>query len=171
MLELRDGDPARYGGKGVRKAVANVRDTIAPAIVGMDALDQAAVDAAMLALDGTPNKSKLGANAILGVSLANAHAAAAAVGLPLFRYLGGAHARTLPVPLMNILNGGAHADTRVDMQEFMVVPVGASSFAEALQMGAGVFHALKRKSRKLATGRGRGRLRPICLPTRRRWRW
>jgi enolase len=156
VLELRDGDPARYGGKGVRKAVAHVRDSIAPAIVGMDALDQAAVDAAMLALDGTPNKSKLGANAILGVSLANAHAAAAAVGLPLFRYLGGAHARTLPVPLMNILNGGAHADTRVDVQEFMVVPVGASSFSEGLRMGAEVFHALKKglKSRKLATGVG-----------------
>jgi enolase len=156
VLELRDGDPARYGGKGVRKAVAHVRDAIAPAIVGMDALDQAAVDAAMLALDGTPNKGKLGANAILGVSLATAHAAAAAVGLPLFRYLGGALARTLPVPLMNILNGGAHADTRVDFQEFMVVPVGAASFADGLRMGAEVFHALKKglKSRKLATGVG-----------------
>ena len=156
VLELRDGDPARYGGKGVRKAVAHVRDTIAPAIVGMDALDQAAVDAAMLALDGTPNKGKLGANAILGVSLATAHAAAAAVGLPLFRYLGGALARTLPVPLMNILNGGAHADTRVDFQEFMVVPVGAASFADGLRMGAEVFHALKKglRSRKLATGVG-----------------
>ena len=155
-LELRDGDPARYGGKGVRKAVANIRDSIAPALVGLDALDQAAIDAAMLALDGTPNKGKLGANAILGVSLATAHAAAAAVGLPLFRYLGGALARTLPVPLMNILNGGAHADTRVDFQEFMVVPVGASSFAEGLRMGAEVFHALKKglKSRKLATGVG-----------------
>jgi enolase len=156
VLELRDGDTSRYGGKGVRKAVAHVRDAIAPAIVGMDALDQAAVDAAMLALDGTPNKGKLGANAILGVSLATAHAAAAAVGLPLFRYLGGALARTLPVPLMNILNGGAHADTRVDVQEFMVVPVGAPSFAEGLRMGAEVFHALKKglKSRKLATGVG-----------------
>ena len=156
VLELRDGDPTRYGGKGVRKAVAHVRDVIAPAIVGMDALDQAAVDAAMLALDGTPNKGKLGANAILGVSLATAHAAAAAVGLPLFRYLGGALARTLPVPLMNILNGGAHADTRVDFQEFMVVPVGAASFADGLRMGAEVFHALKKglKSRKLATGVG-----------------
>ena len=155
-LELRDGDPARYGGKGVHKAVANIRDSIAPALVGLDALDQAAIDAAMLALDGTPNKGKLGANAILGVSLATAHAAAAAVGLPLFRYLGGALARTLPVPLMNILNGGAHADTRVDFQEFMVVPVGASSFAEGLRMGAEVFHALKKglKSRKLATGVG-----------------
>ena len=155
-LELRDGDPARYGGKGVRTAVANIRDSIAPALVGLDALDQAAIDAAMLALDGTPNKGKLGANAILGVSLATAHAAAAAVGLPLFRYLGGALARTLPVPLMNILNGGAHADTRVDFQEFMVVPVGASSFAEGLRMGAEVFHALKKglKSRKLATGVG-----------------
>src|SRR5689334_22321209 len=112
-LELRDGEAARYGGKGVRKAVANVRDLIAPAVVGMDALDQSAVDARMLELDGTPNKGKLGANAILGVSMATAHAAASATGLPLWRYVGGAQARTLPVPLMNILNGGAHADTRV----------------------------------------------------------
>jgi len=122
----------------------------------MDALDQTAVDTRMLELDGTPNKSKLGANAILGVSLATAHAAAAATGLPLWRYVGGAQARTLPVPLMNILNGGAHADTRVDFQEFMIVPVGAPTFAEALRMGAEVFHALKKglKSRKLATGVG-----------------
>jgi len=152
--ELRDGEAGRYGGKGVRKAVANVRDAIAPALVGMDALDQTAVDTRMLELDGTPNKSKLGANAILGVSLATAHAAAAATGL--WRYVGGAQARTLPVPLMNILNGGAHADTRVDFQEFMIVPVGAPTFAEALRMGAEVFHALKKglKSRKLATGVG-----------------
>ncbi len=155
-IELRDGEAARYGGKGVRKAVANVRDLIAPAVVGMDALDQTAVDMRMLELDGTPNKGKLGANAILGVSMAAAHAAASASGLPLWRYVGGVQARTLPVPLMNILNGGAHADTRVDFQEFMIVPVGAPSFAEALRMGAEVFHALKKglKSRKLATGVG-----------------
>ncbi len=155
-LELRDAEPARYGGKGVRKAVANVRDVIAPALIGMEALDQAAVDARMLELDGTPNKGKLGANAILGVSLATAHAAAAATGLPLWRYVGGAQARTLPVPQMNILNGGAHADTRVDFQEFMILPVGATSFAEALRMGAEVFHALKKglKARKLGTGVG-----------------
>jgi len=156
VLELRDGEPSRYGGKGVRKAVANVRDAIAPALVGMDALDQTAVDTRMLELDGTPNKGKLGANAILGVSLATAHAAAAATGLPLWRYVGGAQARTLPVPLMNILNGGAHADTRVDFQEFMIVPVGAPTFAEALRMGAEVFHSLKKglKSRKFGTGVG-----------------
>ncbi len=155
-LELRDGDPARYGGKGVRKAVAHVQDAIAPAVLGMDALDQAAVDGRMRELDGTANKGKLGANAILGVSLATAHAAAAATGLPLWRYLGGARTRTLPIPLMNILNGGAHADTRVDLQEFMVVPVGASSFAEGLRWGAEVFHTLKKglKSRKLSTGVG-----------------
>jgi enolase len=155
-VELRDGDAARYGGKGVRKAVANVRDVIAPVVVGMDALDQAGVDERMLELDGAPNKGKLGANAILGVSLATAHAAAHATGLPLWRYVGGAQARTLPVPLMNILNGGAHADTRVDFQEFMIVPVGAPTFAEALRMGSEVFHALKKglKSRKLATGVG-----------------
>jgi enolase len=155
-LELRDGDPARYGGKGVRKAVAHVQDAIAPAVLGMDALDQAAVDGRMRELDGTANKGTLGANAILGVSLATAHAAAAATGLPLWRYVGGAQARTLPVPLMNILNGGAHADTRVDLQEFMVVPVGASSFAEGLRWGAEVFHTLKKglKARKLATGVG-----------------
>ena len=155
-LELRDAEPARYGGKGVRKAVANVRDVIAPAVIGMEALDQAAVDARMLELDGTPNKGKLGANAILGVSLATAHAAASASGLPLWRYVGGVQARTLPVPQMNVLNGGAHADTRVDFQEFMIVPVGAPTFAEALRMGAEVFHALKKglKARKLATGVG-----------------
>jgi len=155
-LELRDAEPARYGGKGVRKAVTNVRDVIAPVVIGMEALDQAAVDARMLELDGTPNKGKLGANAILGVSLATAHAAASASGLPLWRYVGGVQARTLPVPQMNVLNGGAHADTRVDFQEFMIVPVGAPTFAEALRMGAEVFHALKKglKARKLATGVG-----------------
>ncbi len=155
-VELRDQEPGRYGGKGVRQAVANVQEQLAPAVEGMDALDQAAVDAALIALDGTPNKSKLGANAILGVSLATAHAAASAVGLPLYRYVGGVNARTLPVPLMNILNGGAHADTRVDIQEFMIVPLGAPSFSEALRWGVEVFHALKKslKGRKLSTSVG-----------------
>jgi enolase len=155
-VELRDQEPKRYGGKGVRRAVANVQDHLGPAVVGMDALDQAGVDARLIALDGTPNKSKLGANAILGVSMATAHAAASAVGLPLYRYVGGVNARTLPVPLMNILNGGAHADTRVDIQEFMVVPLGAPTFAEALRWGAEVFHALKKllKGRKLSTSVG-----------------
>src|SRR5512146_2817863 len=129
-LELRDGDKARFLGKGVRKAVANVVDVIAPAVVGMDASAQAQLDARMIELDGTPTKSKLGANAILGVSLAAAKAAAKAHDLPLYRYVGGAGARTLPVPLMNILNGGAHADSNVDIQEFMVVPLGAPTFAE-----------------------------------------
>jgi enolase len=149
-LELRDGDKARYLGKGVRKAAANVIDAIAPAVIGMDATDQAALDARMLALDGTPTKSKLGANAILGVSLAAARAAAQAHGLPLYKYVGGANARTLPVPLMNILNGGAHADSNVDIQEFMVVPLGAPTFAEALRYGAEIFHALK----KVLKGKG-----------------
>jgi enolase len=149
-LELRDGDKARYLGKGVRKATANVLDAIAPAVIGMDATDQAALDQRMLALDGTPTKSKLGANAILGVSLAAARAAAMAHDLPLYRYVGGANARTLPVPLMNILNGGAHADSNVDIQEFMVVPLGAPTFAEALRYGAEVFHALK----KVLKGKG-----------------
>jgi enolase len=155
-LELRDGDKGRYLGKGVRKAVANVIDVIAPAVVGLDASDQAAVDARMIELDGTPTKSKLGANAILGVSLAAAKAAAAAHGLPLYRYIGGAGARTLPVPLMNILNGGAHADSNVDIQEFMVVPLGAPTFAEALRYGAEIFHALKKvlKAKGAATGVG-----------------
>ena len=132
-LELRDGDAKRYLGKGVLKAVEHIHREIAPEILGMDADDQAALDAAMNALDGTPTKSKLGANAILGVSMAAAHAAAASHDLPLYRYLGGAGARTLPVPMMNILNGGAHADTRVDVQEFMVMPVGAPSFREGLR--------------------------------------
>jgi len=155
-IELRDGDKARYLGKGVRKAVANVADVIAPALVGMDASMQVDVDQRMLELDGTDNKGKLGANAILSVSLACAHASANAFGLPLYRYVGGLTARTLPVPMMNILNGGAHADTRVDVQEFMILPLGAPSFAEALRWGAEVFHALKKilKGRKLATGVG-----------------
>ncbi|XXF80749.1 phosphopyruvate hydratase [Myxococcaceae bacterium GXIMD 01537] len=155
-LELRDGDKQRYLGKGVRKAISNIQETIAPELVGMDAADQYAVDQRMLELDGTPTKSKLGANAILAVSMATARAAADAYGLPLYRYVGGVTARTLPVPLMNILNGGAHADTRVDVQEFMVVPAGAPSFSEGLRWGAEVFHALKKilKGRKLATGVG-----------------
>ena len=155
-LELRDGDKARYLGKGVRKAVANVVDVLAPAVVGMDASDQAALDARMIELDGTPTKAKLGANAILGVSLAAAKAAAKAHELPLYRFVGGAGARTLPVPLMNILNGGAHADSNVDIQEFMVVPLGAPTFAEALRYGAEIFHALKKvlKGKGAATGVG-----------------
>ncbi|MFN0064198.1 MAG: phosphopyruvate hydratase [Myxococcaceae bacterium] len=155
-LELRDGDPKRYLGKGVKKAVANVMNALAPEIIGMDAADIASVDRAMLALDGTPTKSKLGANAILGVSMACMRAAAEAHGLPLWRYVGGANACLLPVPMMNILNGGAHADTRVDVQEFMVLPLGAPTFAEALRWGAEIFHALKKtlKGRKLATGVG-----------------
>jgi enolase len=155
-LELRDGDKGRYLGKGVRKAIANVHDLIAPAVVGMDGSDQAALDARMIELDGTPTKGNLGANAILGVSLAAAKAAAAAHGLPLYRYVGGANARTLPVPLMNILNGGAHADSNVDIQEFMVVPLGAPTFAEALRYGAEIFHALKKvlKGRGASTGVG-----------------
>jgi enolase len=155
-LELRDGDERRYAGRGVRRAVANVDDILGPAVVGMDGLDQAAVDEKLLALDGTPTKSKLGANAILGVSMATAHAAASSVGLPLYRYIGGVNARTLPVPQMNILNGGAHADTRVDIQEFMVVPLGAPNFAEGLRWGAEVFHTLKKglKARKLSTSVG-----------------
>jgi enolase len=156
VLELRDGDKARYLGKGVKKAVANVLDVIAPAVVGMDASDQTALDAKLNELDGTPLKSKLGANAILGVSLAAAKAAARAHEMPLYRYVGGASARTLPVPLMNILNGGAHADSNVDIQEFMVVPLGAPTFAEALRYGAEVFHALKKvlKAKGAATGVG-----------------
>jgi enolase len=155
-VELRDGEKGRYLGKGVRKAVANVVDVLAPAVVGMDASDQAALDARMIALDGTPNKGKLGANAVLGVSLAAAKAAAKAHELPLYRYVGGAGARTLPVPLMNILNGGAHADSNVDIQEFMVVPLGAPTFAEALRYGAEIFHALKKvlKGRGASTGVG-----------------
>ncbi|CEP66914.1 Enolase [Moorella glycerini] len=142
-VELRDKDEKRYGGKGVLDAVNNVNVIIAPELVGMDALDQREVDRQLIELDGTPNKSKLGANAILGVSLAVAKAAADALGLPLYRYLGGVNAHTLPVPMMNILNGGKHADNNVDIQEFMVMPAGASDFAGALRMGAEVFHSLK----------------------------
>jgi len=143
-VELRDDDPARYGGKGVQIAVRNVNEALAEAVVGLDAFDQIDVDRAMRELDGSENKGRLGANAILGVSLAVARAAAEAAGLPLYRYLGGPNARTLPVPMMNILNGGKHASgSNVDMQEFMVMPIGAPSFAEGLRWGAEVFHALK----------------------------
>jgi enolase len=155
-VELRDAEAERYLGKGVQAAVANVVDTIGPALEGMDATGQVEIDRLMLELDGTENKATLGANAILAVSLATARAAAAEVGLPLYRYLGGPMARTLPVPMMNILNGGAHASNTVDFQEFMILPVGADDFAEALRMGTEVFHALKRVliERRLATGVG-----------------
>jgi enolase len=143
-VELRDGDKKRYLGRGVTKAVNNVIETIAPAILGEDAYEQTALDGLLLDLDGTPNKGKLGANAILGVSLAVAHAAAHSVNLPLYRYLGGVNAKYLPVPQMNVLNGGKHADNNVDFQEFMIMPVGASTFREALRMGAEVFHHLKK---------------------------
>ncbi|HHV94659.1 MAG TPA: phosphopyruvate hydratase [Firmicutes bacterium] len=142
-IELRDGDKKRYLGKGVLKAVSNVNDIIAPEIIGMDAADQVAIDRLMIELDGTPNKEKLGANAILGVSLAVAKAAAAAFSLPLYQYIGGVNAKELPVPMMNILNGGKHADNNVDIQEFMIMPVGAPSFPEALRMGTEVFHSLR----------------------------
>ena len=155
-VELRDGDKKRYAGKGVLKAVQNVNEVIAPALQGFDALDQVEVDRALLELDGTPNKSKLGANALLAVSMATARAAATQLELPLYRYLGGPNARTLPVPMMNIVNGGAHADNNVDFQEFMVVPAGAATFNEALRVGAEVFHQLKSvlKGKGYATGVG-----------------
>ncbi len=155
-IELRDGDKKRWMGKGVSKAVANISKALAPTLLGVEAFDQAAVDRAMIALDGTPNKGRLGANAILGVSLAVARAAATECGLPLYRYLGGVHARTLPVPLMNIINGGAHADNRLDLQEFMIMPVGARRFSEALRMATEVFHTLKAllKKRGLSTAVG-----------------
>lgn len=147
-LELRDGDAGRYLGKGVLTAVDNVNSRIADQIIGMDVTDQAGIDARMIELDGTESKSSLGANAILGVSLAVARAAAQSLGLPLYRYIGGTNARELPVPMMNILNGGAHADNNVDIQEFMIMPVGASTFSEALRMGAEIFHALKKVLKK-----------------------
>ncbi len=155
-LELRDGDPARYGGKGVLRAVANVHEVIGPALVGRSPFDQEAIDRLLLELDGTANKSRLGANAVLGVSLAVAHAAAAARRLPLYQYLGGPDAHRLPLPLFNILNGGRHARGGVDFQEFMVAPIGAATFAEALRWGAEVYHALGRllEERGLATGVG-----------------
>src|SRR3990172_7677469 len=149
-LEMRDGDKSRYSGKGVLKAVENVNKEIADALIGWDAVEQKALDMALLQLDGTPNKSKLGANAILGVSLAVAKAAANALGLPLYRYLGGVSARTLPVPMMNILNGGKHAVDSTDLQEFMILPVGAPSFREALRWCAETYQALK----KVLTKRG-----------------
>ena len=155
-LELRDGNAKRWLGKGVSKAVGNIAKLIAPRVMGMEALDQAGVDHTMIQLDGTKAKSRLGANAILGVSLAVARAAADETGQPLFRYLGGAQARVLPVPMMNIINGGAHADNRLDLQEFMIMPVGAKRFAEALRMGTEIFHALKGllKTRGLNTAVG-----------------
>ncbi len=149
-VELRDGDENRYLGKGVKKAVENVNTTIADNIIGLDATDQIGIDSLLIELDGTPNKAKLGANAVLGVSMAVAKAASEALGLPLYRYIGGCGARVLPVPLMNILNGGKHADNNVDIQEFMIVPAGFDSFAEALRAGAEIFHALK----KILKGKG-----------------
>ena len=155
-VELRDGDKKRYGGKGVLKAVSNVDEIIAPELIGEQASDQSAIDSLLRELDGTPNKSHLGANAMLGVSLACARAAAADVGQPLYRYLGGPLARTLPVPLMNVLNGGKHATDSADMQEYMLVPLGASSFREAIRMGSEVFHALKKLLHDKGMGTGVG---------------
>jgi enolase len=155
-VELRDGEASRYGGKGVRKAVANVIETIAPALLDLDAAEQAAVDDLLIDLDGTPNKGNLGANALLGVSLACAHAVAAAYGLPLYRYLGGVRARTLPVPMFNILNGGKHAADSTDFQEFMVMPVGAPTFSEAMRAGAEVFHALRAELHEQGHATGQG---------------
>src|SRR5438876_283745 len=154
--ELRDGDKKRYGGKGVTKAVATVNEIIGPALNGFDALDQAKIDATIIELDGTPNKQRLGANALLGVSLANAHAAADAEDISLFQYLGQYEGNVLPVPMMNILNGGAHSDAPIDFQEFMIMPKGAPTFAEGLRYGAEVFHALKSvlKGRGLSTNVG-----------------
>jgi enolase len=155
-IELRDGDSDRYGGKGVRHAVRNIEEQIKPALQGCEASDQLGIDTSMLELDGTPNKSKLGANAMLAVSMATARGAALSLGMPLYRYLGGPLSRVMPVPMMNILNGGAHAANTVDFQEFMIVPVGAETFSDALRMGAEVFHALKKVlgKRKLGTGVG-----------------
>src|SRR5450755_2162737 len=147
-LELRDGDKARYLGKGVLRAVANVNQTLGPAIIGLDALDQSEIDKVLCDADGTPNKGKLGANAILGVSMAIARAAADVVGLPLWRYLGGAQSRLLPTPLMNVINGGVHADSGLEIQEFMIVPHGAPTFTEALRAGVEVFHTLKAALKK-----------------------
>ncbi len=155
-LELRDGDPARYGGKGVLKAVANVNGPIADALLGMEATEQVEIDKIMIELDNTPNKSNLGANAILGVSMAVAHAAANSLDMPLYAYLGGVSARVLPTPMMNVINGGVHADNPLDIQEFMIVPIGAPNFAEALRYGAEVFHTLKKtlKDKGFFTGVG-----------------
>jgi enolase len=155
-LELRDGDKKRYGGKGVQDAVANVKGAIAPVLIGHDACDQVGLDRAMIKLDGTKTKSKLGANAILGVSLASAKAAAAALNQPLYKYLGGPNAKVLPVPMMNIMNGGAHSDAPIDFQEFMIMPIGARTFAEGLRYGCEIFHALKKvlKEKGLSTAVG-----------------
>ena len=155
-LELRDGDKKRYGGKGVLNAVANVKGQIAPALIGHDACDQVGIDRSMIAMDGTPTKAKLGANAILGVSLAVAKAAAAALNQPLYKYIGGVNAKVLPVPMMNVMNGGAHSDAPIDFQEFMIMPIGARSFAEGLRCGSEVFHALKKvlKEKGLSTAVG-----------------
>jgi enolase len=155
-VELRDGDAKRFLGKGVLQAVENVDNVIAPELIGLDACDQISIDQAMLDLDGTPNKGKLGANAILGVSLACAHAASDALGLPLYKYLGGPNARILPVPMMNVINGGSHSDAPIAFQEFMIRPIGAASFSEAIRMGAECFHSLKKvlKSRGLSTAVG-----------------
>ena len=171
--ELRDGDKKRYGGKGVLKAVANVNGKIADALKGFDAREQEKIDAKLIELDGSPNKKNLGANALLGVSLATAHAAAAAANLPLFRYLGGPGARVLPVPMMNILNGGAHSDAPIDFQEFMIMPKGAPNFPEAVRYGAEVFHALKKvlRERGLSTAVGdEGGFAPALSVGRRRTR-
>jgi enolase len=155
-LEMRDGETTRYLGRGVTRAVSHVNDVIGPEIIDLDAIDQGYIDQLMIELDGTPNKSRLGANAILGVSIAVARAAAEALNLPLYQHIGGVFARVLPVPLMNVINGGAHADNNVDIQEFMLVPVGAPNFSEALRMGAETFHAMKKylKDKGLATGVG-----------------
>ena len=155
-VELRDGDKDRYMGKGVLTAVNNVNEIIAPELMGMDPLDQVVIDQLMIKLDGTPNKAKLGANAILGVSIAVAKAAAASLGLPLYQYLGGVNAKTLPMPMMNILNGGSHADNNVDIQEYMIMPVGAKTFRESLQMGTEIYHNLKSvlKSKGMSTAVG-----------------
>jgi enolase len=171
-VELRDGDKSRYGGKGVLKAVAHVNDTISEALTGLDAADQAAIDNILIELDGTTNKGKLGANAILGVSLAVAHAAAEAQFTPLYRYLGGVSARTLPVPMMNILNGGKHAENSTDLQEYMILPIGASSFREAVRMGAEVYQGLKKvlHDRKLNTTVGdEGGFAPSLGSNREAW--
>ncbi len=155
-IELRDGDKKRFGGKGVRKAVDNVMQTLGPSVIGLDSLDQAEVDRVLLEADGTPNKSKMGANAILGVSMATARAAADAIGMPLWRYLGGANARVLPTPLMNVINGGSHADNGLEIQEFMIVPAGAANFPDALRAGAEIFATLKKnlKDKGLTTAVG-----------------
>ncbi|MCD7778229.1 MAG: phosphopyruvate hydratase [Clostridiales bacterium] len=164
-VELRDGDPNKYNGTSVEKAVSNVNDIIADEIIGMNALDQVAIDKAMIALDGTPNKAKLGANATLAVSMAVAKAAAEALNMPLYQYLGGFNGKTLPVPMMNIMNGGKHADNTVDLQEFMIMPVGAPTFSEALRMCCEIYHALKKvlKSKGYSTGVGdEGGFAPNC---------